>query len=71
MNQGEEGITIKKRRFRLISVSRPDSSLPVQRTLRESRLKTTTNRWQKSRCRRKRKGTGRISWRRRCHRRMK
>ncbi|URD78016.1 hypothetical protein MUK42_08817 [Musa troglodytarum] len=28
MNQGEEGITIKKRRFRLISVSRPDSSLP-------------------------------------------
>ncbi|URD78018.1 hypothetical protein MUK42_08817 [Musa troglodytarum] len=30
MNQGEEGITIKKRRFRLISVSRPDSSLPVR-----------------------------------------
>ncbi|THU56822.1 hypothetical protein C4D60_Mb11t21250 [Musa balbisiana] len=27
MNQGEEGITIKKRRFRLISASRPDSSL--------------------------------------------
>ncbi|CAL9069827.1 unnamed protein product [Musa banksii] len=27
MNQGEEGITIKKRRFRLISASRPDSGL--------------------------------------------